>query len=350
MDFWEQRLFILLDRYVAGDASAAEAGAVRDWLADDPAHAALLEDLRMIKRVAAERPPESSVDAAWAKALEQLPSAAAPRSIPWRAIPPRPAPRPRASRGPVWVGLAAAVVLALVGSVLRRTPPWRDFATDAAHRLVIRLHDGTQVTLAPRSHLRYPADYGATGRDLQVEGQAYFQVAHDAARPFRVHTRGSVAEALGTAFTVSAYGDHVATEVVVAQGRVALWQADTASRTAAPRAGAQLAALVLAAGDLGRLDPSGAATIQRGVDVERYVAWTRGVLVFDGTPLGEVVLVLERWYDVEIHLADNALGLRRLTATFRDEPLDLVLARIALTLGLRVERTDRSVLLVRKRR
>jgi ferric-dicitrate binding protein FerR (iron transport regulator) len=358
MDFWDQRLFILLDRYVAGDASAAEAGAVRDWLADDPAHAALLEDLRMIKRVAAERPPDSSVDAAWAKALEQLQSTAAPRSMTWRVVPPRPAPRPRASRGPAWVGLAAAVVLALVGSVLRRTPPWRDFATDAAHRLVIRLRDGTQVTLAPRSHLRYQADYGATGRDLHVEGQAYFQVAHDAARPFRVHTRGSVAEALGTAFAVSAYGDQVATEVVVAQGRVALWQADTASRTAAPRAGAQPApyasrtgpALVLAAGDLGRLDPSGAATIQRGVDVERYVAWTRGVLVFDGTPLGEVVRVLERWYDVEIHLADNALGARRLTATFRDEPLDLVLARIALTLGLRVERADRSVLLVRKRR
>jgi len=349
MDFPDQDLFILLDRYLAGEASAAEAAAVRNWLADDSAHAALLEDLRMIKRVAAERPPDSSADTAWAKALDQLQSATAPRSITWRVVPPHPAATPRASRGPVWVGLAAVVVLALVGGVLWRTQPWREFATDAAHRLVIRLRDGTQVTLAPRSRLRYQADYGDTRRDLHLEGQAYFRVAHDAVRPFRVHTRGSVAEALGTAFAVSAYVDQLATEVVVTQGRVALWQADTAPRTAAPQPGAQ-PALMLAAGDLGRLDPSGAATIQRGVDVERYVAWTRGVLVFDGTPLGEVALVLERWYDVDIHLADSALGVRRLTATFRDEPLDLVLARIALTLGLRVERTDRSVLLVRKRR
>jgi ferric-dicitrate binding protein FerR (iron transport regulator) len=130
---------------------------------------------------------------------------------------------------------------------------------------------------------------------------------------------------------------------------VALWRADTAAalRRGAPRPDAR-PALVLAAGDLGRLDPSGGATFRRGVDVERYVAWTRGVLAFDGTPLGEVVLTLERWYNVEIHLADSALAARRLTAAFKNEPIDLVLKRIALTLGLRVEPGGGSVLLLRK--
>src|SRR2546427_514872 len=83
------------------------------------------------------------------------------------------------------------------------------------------------------------------------------------------------------------------------------------------------------------------------VDVGGYLAWTRGVLAFDGMPLGDVVLTLERWYNVEIRIADNALAARRLTATFQSEPIDLVLQRIALTLGLRVERVHGSVLLLR---
>jgi len=68
----DDRLYLLLDRYLAGEASAAEADAVRRWLADDPAHALLLEDLRLIKRVTSESVPESSVDAAWARAAQAL--------------------------------------------------------------------------------------------------------------------------------------------------------------------------------------------------------------------------------------------------------------------------------------
>jgi transmembrane sensor len=333
----DERLHLLLDRYLAGEASAADAHAVREWLADDPEHGLLLEDLRLIKRVAAERPPESDAAAAWAKAVKALEVA--------------PVPKARVSRRVlVAVLAAAAVVIALigVGGVLPRTPQWTEYATTAAHRAVIRLRDGTQVTLAPKSRLRYPTDYGRAQRDLYLDGEAYFQVAPDSQRPLRVHTAGSVTEDLGTAFVVRAYAEQVATEVVVAEGRVALWRADTAAAARpAPYRHGPGPALVLGARDLGRLEPSGVATVRRGVDVGRYLAWTRGVLAFDGAPLGDVVLTLERWYNVEIRLADSTLAARRLTATFTSEPIDLVLKRIALTLGLVVERADGSALLLR---
>ena len=336
--FEDERLYLLLDRYLAGEASARDAEAVQQWLADDPEHALLLEDLRLIKRVSAEPAPESSADAAWAKVVRAL------------AV----APRPRVSRRLLVAALAAAaIVIALiggpgVGALLRRTPQWREYATAFAQRMVIRLQDGTQVTIAPKSRVRYTADYGTAHRDLYLDGEAYFQVAPDSQRPLRVHTAGSVTEDLGTAFVVRAYADQIATEVVVAEGRVALWRADTtaASRARGLRPDAP-PALVLEARDVGRLDPSGVATLRRRVDVGRYLAWTRGVLAFDGMPLGDVVLTLERWYNVEIRIADNALAARRLTATFQSEPIDLVLQRIALTLGLRVERVHGSVLLLR---
>ncbi|HEY6159428.1 MAG TPA: FecR domain-containing protein [Gemmatimonadales bacterium] len=326
----DDRLYLLLDRYLAGEASAADAQAVRDWLAADPEHALLLNDLRRIRRVAAERVPESSGDAAWAKAVKALGVA----------------PRPRLGRHLLVPALAvAATVIALIGGrgLLRRPPQWRVYATTAGQRLVMRLGDGTQVTLAPQSRLRSEADYGTERRDLYLDGEAYFQVAPDSQRPLRVHTTQSVTEDLGTAFVVRAYADQVATEVVVAEGRVTLSRADTTAAARTP-------ALVLEARDLGTLAPSGVPALRRGVDVGRYIAWTRGVLAFDATPLGDVVRTLGRWYNVEIRLADSTLAARRLTATFQNESIDLVLQRIALTVGLRVERADGFVLLLRNGR
>jgi len=68
----DDRLYVLLDRYLAGEASAAEAQSVREWLEADPEHAALLEDLRLIRRVTAEPVPQTSVEGAWAKASKSL--------------------------------------------------------------------------------------------------------------------------------------------------------------------------------------------------------------------------------------------------------------------------------------
>jgi transmembrane sensor len=313
----DERLYLLLDRYLAGEATAQEAEAVRQ-------HPVLLEDLRLIRRIAAERPPESGADAAWAKAVRALERCAV--------------------RRPLVVALAAAAtVLALISgaALLPRAPEWKEYTTAAAQRLGLRLRDGTQLTLAPRSRVRYTAGYGSAHRDVYLEGQAFFQVAHDERLPFRVHTAGSVTEDLGTAFVIKAYTDQTATEVVVSEGRVVLRRADTTVASSA---------LVLGARDLGRLDASGGATVRRNVAVERYLAWTRGVLAFDGAPLADVVRTLERWYNVEIRLADSALAKRRLTATFTNEPIDLVLKRIALTLGVRVEHADGSLWLLRNGR
>ena len=320
----DERLYPLLERYLAGEASAREAEIVRAWLAEDAAHAQLLADLRLIKHVANDTPPPTSVDAAWMQAVKTLGLRRKPRVL----------------RRLLMVALAAAAVLIAViggGRVLRRAPQWKEYATAPAQRMVIRLQDGTQVTIAPKSRVRYTADFGRAHRDLYLDGEAYFQVAPDSQHPLRVHTPRSVTEDLGTAFVVRAYGDQNATEVVVIEGRVSLSRAETTSP-----------AVVLGLRDLGRLDASGPATVRRGVDVDRYLAWTKGVLAFDGTPLSEVMPALERWYNVEIRLSDSALAARRLTATFQNEPIDLVLKRIALTLGLLVERGDGSVFLLRK--
>src|SRR5437667_11733552 len=72
MHFDEERLYLLLDRYLAGEASASDAQAVRDWLAEHPDHPPFLDGLRLIRRVATEPTPEGSADAAWANAQRAL--------------------------------------------------------------------------------------------------------------------------------------------------------------------------------------------------------------------------------------------------------------------------------------
>src|SRR6266545_7362734 len=326
MHIEDERLYPLLERYLAGETSAGDAEIVREWLAEDAAHAQILADLRLIKRVTSDTPPPTSVDAAWMQAVKTLGLRR----------------KPRVSRRLLMVALAAAAVLIAViggGRVLRRAPQWKEYATAAAQRMVIRLQDGTQVTIAPKSRVRYTADFGRAHRDLYLDGEAYFQVAPDSQRPLRVHTSASITEDLGTAFVVNAYADQRMTEVVVTEGRVLLSRAETTSP-----------AVVLGLRDLGRLDASGPATVRRGVDVDRYLAWTKGVLAFDGEPLRDVVLTLGRWYNVEIQLSDSALGARRLTATFTNESIDRVVERIAMTLGLRVERGPGSVVVLRNDR
>src|SRR5881396_2610843 len=72
MHLEDERLYLLLDRYLAGEASAADAEVVREWLAQDAEHAVLLEDLRLIRRVASERAPPTSADAAWLQTVKAL--------------------------------------------------------------------------------------------------------------------------------------------------------------------------------------------------------------------------------------------------------------------------------------
>src|SRR5207237_10345614 len=159
----DERLYLLLDRYLAGEAWASEAEAVQRWLATDAAHALPLDDLRVIKRAIADKAPHSSTDAAWAKVVKALAIAAQTRL---------------ARRLLVAALAAAAVIVALIGGlgVLRRTPQWRGYATTAAQRRVVRLPDGPPATPAPTTPVRYLPD-SAPHPHLSLAGAAPLPVA-----------------------------------------------------------------------------------------------------------------------------------------------------------------------------
>lgn len=246
----------------------------------------------------------------------------------------------RAVRAPRRIGwlVAAALVAAAVLVVARRRSlrltdggagEERTVVTRPAERAVVRLGDGTQIVVAAQSVLRYPAAHTGAAREVELIGEAYFEVAHDDRRPFVVHANGATISDLGTAFDVRAYPSDRRVRVVVADGRVAV--------RAAPDA------RIVDRGHLAEWD-TGAVTM-RAVDPQRFVAWTTGELVFDATPLAEVTNDLTRWYGTAVIVGDASIAGRDFTGSFERESLDEVLAIIARGTRTRlVWRADTAVL------
>ncbi|OLE61892.1 MAG: hypothetical protein AUG74_14890, partial [Bacteroidetes bacterium 13_1_20CM_4_60_6] len=240
---------------------------------------------------------------------------------------------------PAWAWIAATIVLLTGSTVFWRRPPlprFREYATLPGQRSQLTLLDGTSVLLSVDSRLRLPRDYGVRERAVELEGEAYFVVRHDATRPFVVRTARGTTEDLGTQFDVRAYREeHL--QVVVAEGRVVLRPA-ARTRTASP--------LTLHPRERGVIDAGGTVTRTRGIPVARYVSWTRGVLWFHEAPLSGVIAQLGRWYDLEIAVSDSALLAEPLTISFGPESADEALTALARVLDARVTRAGRSVQLI----
>ena len=211
----------------------------------------------------------------------------------------------------------------------------REVVAARGQRARVRLGDGTRIELAAGSRLTYPAVFADTERAVALTGEAYFEVQHDARRPFVVRTRGGVTEDIGTAFVVRQYADDARLEVVVASGKVAV---RAPGRGAAPREAT--------AGQLVQVDSSGRASV-RAVDTKQYLAWRQGRLVFSDTPFREVLKQLARWYDVDFQLADSGLATRRFTGAFQGEPLDSLVSELAAPMHVRYERHGRTIVFSR---
>ena len=340
----------LLERYLSGETSVDESARVEAWLAEDPDRWAELADVREAVADAALSEPavEEAKAEVWARLARKMGwpetlSAAGRTRRPHRSarefVP--------SSHRPWRTGwqLAAALLIALAGGsalvlVLFRARPsapaemTRVATTTPGQRGVFRLPDGTQVVLGVASTLRYPAAFADGSREVSLDGEAYFDVAHDSHRPFTVRAGDLVAKDLGTEFTVRAYPEDAGARVVVREGRVAIRAAST---QATPER-------VVAPGQLGRLGSGQEPTVEPA-DTAALFAWTEGRLVFDGTPLRDALPQLGRWFDLDFRLADSALGDVPLTATLRTQPTTDVLNNLAASLGMKQRRAGRIVTL-----
>jgi ferric-dicitrate binding protein FerR (iron transport regulator) len=336
----------LLTRHLSGTSTPEEEESFREWLAADPARQRLLDDLYAAWDRAATIPAgRYDLDAAWNRISRQI---AATNSGAVEAL-------PRGRRGgagrwlgPRWTAArAAALVLLVVGAgalwtAYRGTPGAESTASleitvPNGQETVVRLPDGSRVVLAPESTLRYPRTFGEHSRELQLEGMGYFEVVHDADRPFMVHAGTGVARVHGTRFVVRAYPDAPRVEVAVTQGAVSL----RSSSAPANRA------LAITPGQVGRLDGDGVARLESRSAAELYLGWMSGQPLVLDLPLTEALAEIERWYDVNLAVGDTALAARRITTPINRSSLTETLAVVALALDATYVRSGDTLVFLR---
>jgi transmembrane sensor len=153
----------------------------------------------------------------------------------------------------------------------------------------IVLSDGTKVWLNAASSLKFPAVFGGDTRQVELSGEAYFEVAKDKNRPFKVLAGASLVEVLGTHFDIMAYGDEKVIRTTLLEGSVKMEKGKTETE-----------GRLLQPGEQGALDINSGALSAREVNVRAAVAWKDGYYFFDRTSTEDVMRQIARWYDVEI--------------------------------------------------
>jgi transmembrane sensor len=195
---------------------------------------------------------------------------------------------------------AAAVFLLIIGIagvlyLLPRGPvTYSTIKNSSGQTRQVLLPDGSTVWLNAATTLRYVNEFSAH-RQIQLDGEAYFDVAHDPARPFTVEAGGIGITVLGTRFTISAYTGTGRTIVSLLQGKISVANAE--KELAVLKPGTQLTWQGLTK-----------KAVIKSIDTTTVVAWKLGRLQFQGQPLSEIVQTLERWYNVHIRFANPDLG------------------------------------------
>jgi hypothetical protein len=161
-------------------------------------------------------------------------------------------------------------------------------ATPRGGQYQLVLPDGSKVWLNAASRLKYPASFGGKERVVELQGEAYFEIARNPSMPFKVYLMGQPSaqvEVLGTHFNVKAYADEPAVQATLLEGAIKVHQG--------------AAAALLQPGEQARWG-SGTNIKVSPADLEETVAWKNGLFKFNDANIEEVMRQLSRWYDVDI--------------------------------------------------
>lgn len=235
----------------------------------------------------------------------------------------------RLSRRSLFFGGAAAAAAAMMGAFWLTAGT--EFSTRPGQQRNVTLADGSTVTLDTDTRIDVALDDGERNVRLR-SGQAYFAVAPDKARPFRVLVEGNEIRALGTEFNVRRNGRR--TEVYLAHGSVAI-----------RKRGSEI---ILRPGQQALISPAKAPRIVTA-EPDRMQSWRRGKLIFDAVPLADAVAEVNRYGGKPIRLADVATGRVRVSGVFQVGRSQAFVESVTVALPIKVEREEEHETLLGQR-
>src|SRR5690606_11027807 len=197
----------------------------------------------------------------------------------------------------------------------------------------ITLPDGTKVWLNAESKLHYPYRFTEDARHVELEGEAYFEVAHREDIPFTVTTSKEKVEVLGTHFNINSYQTDIYSTLALLEGKVRVSLEDNATTVLRP--GQQ------------SLVTNGKMEVQT-IHVEESIAWKDGEFMFNNETLANAMKKLARWYDLEIEISPEFQNVEIWGSVSRYDNFNKVLKLIKMTDDrIRFQVEGRRVRLVR---
>jgi len=243
-----------------------------------------------------------------------------------------------------WYGFAlktAAVILVIVASSLfaityqhNITDQSNDamavvFKSGSDDHRQITLRDGSSVRLNSNTELKVKENFMTNSREVDLIGEAYFEIVHNSELPFIIHANEATVEVLGTSFNVRSNPDESSVQVAVLDGKVSLRSVDIDN-------GKELS-VVLSKGQYLFLDLLDRTTSVDEVAVDNYLAWKKGVIIFEDVNLRDACKQLGRLYDFTCDFENKMIENLMLTARFPNKSIEQAAEIISMTLDLNYE-------------
>lgn len=314
----EQELNILIHRQLTGQISPEEEVQFQQWLTKDEANVGYFQEMAEIWASAEtlDLSVQPETDTEWEKLQQSLGMEIHAERTSGKVVRMRVAWR-LAAAAAIMLGVAFWWLMSR-GDAGLQAP----LSYVAANGQIenITLPDGTLVALNAGSSLEVKKGFGGADRQVELSGEAFFEVKSDRSKPFMVDAAGATIRVVGTAFNVRAYPGSQTVTTSVAEGKVEFYT------------NAQNKVL-LSPGAEGILDKSAVKITTKQVETLNVAAWREGKIIFDNLPLVEALDILGRRYGVSVKIEGNIEG-KRLFSTFENEPFEDILKTLELTYDL----------------
>lgn len=320
----------LITRYLTGEATREEMARLEKWMDESDANKKYFGDIRFVhdNAVASHKIVEFDVDKGW-ELFKQNRAQGKQVTIEKKSL-----------GLPInnWLRVAAAIfVLIGVAYIIKSLV---DPGTERFEIAVVaekttkatKLSDSTEVFLNKNSKIEYSAGYGKKQRMIKLTGEAYFDVKHDNEKPFIVSVDEVFVKDIGTAFNVKAYENDNKIEVYVKTGSVVFYAENQTGDT-------------LRAGEISYYDKASKLFSKQKSTDEEVLNYKNRVLVFKDARLSEVIKSINAVYNVNISLANGAIGNCRINVSFDNDDISSIITVISETFNLKVSQMNDTYIL-----
>jgi transmembrane sensor len=315
----------MLAKYLLNETTEKESEAVKEWINSEATNRQYYEHFKLIWEKSRNGTAAGEVDeeAAWQRFRNRIQNPRENKSIIRKLLPAQ------------WSRIAALFILiagaGIFGYIIFVTKPVKNLVVASYQEPVTdTLPDGSVVTLNKNSTLNYPSKFTGSTRIISLQGEAFFNVSPNKAKPFIIHVNDVSISVVGTSFNVRSKNG--ITEVIVETGIV---QVSSKNKT-----------MVLRPSEKIKIDQRDSVMVKETVEDKLYKYYRSKEFVCDDTPLWKLVEVLNEAYNANIAIENKELRGLRLTTTFNNESLDHIIVVISETFpGIIVEKSNDHIIL-----